>query len=66
MRERKELVAEMCRRVGLHPAYGTRLLANVLIFELRTGMRVLDLELAYAIKYMSDNREFLVNFAPGV
>lgn len=65
MKERKELVAEMCHRVGLHRAYATRLMANVLIYEIRTGGKVTLLELACAVKFMSDNRQFLVNFAPG-
>lgn len=40
-------------------------MANVILWEFKTGRVVSDIQLANAVKYMSDNRAFLVNFAPG-
>jgi hypothetical protein len=57
---RYDLVKEMCRRVGLERWYATRLMANVISFEARTGAHVTPGGLARAVKYMSDNRQYLV------
>jgi hypothetical protein len=57
---RYDLVKEMCRRVGLARWYGTKLMANAIIFESRTGKHVQPEMLAHAVKYMSDNRQYLV------
>jgi hypothetical protein len=57
---RFELVIEMCRRVGIPRRHGIKLMANVISFEARTGGHVTPEALAHAVKYMRDNRQYLV------
>lgn len=57
---RPEAVKEMCRRVGLHPWYGTKLLTNALVLGLRNNTAVDMVVIAQGIKYLSDNRQHLV------
>lgn len=54
-----ELVDEMCDRLGLPRRTGMKILANCHVMRLKYGRPIDMVLVAQAIKYVSENRQYL-------